>query len=141
VKELVKNNQIEFVNAGWSQHDEANPIYEDMIDNMMVGQQFILDTFGKAPRIGWQIDPFGHTNTNARLFYDMGFDAMFFGRLDEKEDLHRQGNKEAEWIQFPSYEDLGSDCKIFHHKMTNSYVDPDGFRFDIMDDQPIFQND
>ena len=37
VKGLVANGQLEFINAGWSMHDEANPIYNDMIDNMMVG--------------------------------------------------------------------------------------------------------
>jgi alpha-mannosidase len=49
----VANGQLEFINAGWSMHDEAGPIYDDMIDNMMVGQQFIKDTFGVAPRVGW----------------------------------------------------------------------------------------
>lgn len=53
VKGLVANGQLEFINAGWSMHDEAGPIYDDMIDNMMVGQQFIKDTFGVAPRVGW----------------------------------------------------------------------------------------
>jgi len=38
VRGLVKNGQLEIINAGWSMHDEACPIYEDMIDNMMYGQ-------------------------------------------------------------------------------------------------------
>ena len=63
-------------------HDEACPIYEDMINNMMVGQQWVLEEFGVKPAIGWQIDPFGHSNANARLYYEMGFDAMFFARAD-----------------------------------------------------------
>jgi len=82
---LVKSGQLEIINGGWSMHDEACPIYEDMINNMMYGQDFVLKEFGVKPRIGWQIDPFGHSNTNARLFYEMGFDAMFFGRMDEAE--------------------------------------------------------
>ena len=70
-------------------HDEAAPIYDDMINNMMYGQKWILEEFGVKPRIGWQIDPFGHSNTNARLFYEMGFEAMFFGRHEVKEDFAR----------------------------------------------------
>ena len=53
VRGLVKNKQLEFVNAGWSMHDEACPIYEDMIDNMMYGHDFVLREFGVKPRTGW----------------------------------------------------------------------------------------
>lgn len=53
VRGLVRNKQLEFVNAGWSMHDEACPIYEDMIDNMMYGHDFVLKEFGEKPRIGW----------------------------------------------------------------------------------------
>lgn len=63
-------------------HDEACTHYEDMLENMMKGQQFLWDTFQYKPRIGWQIDPFGHSNANARLFAEMGFDAVFFARAD-----------------------------------------------------------
>jgi hypothetical protein len=34
-------------------HDEACPIYEDMVENMMIGHDFILNNFGKKPTIGW----------------------------------------------------------------------------------------
>jgi len=53
VKELVKNGQLELINAGWSMHDEACPTYEDMINNMMIGHDFVLENFGVKPRIGW----------------------------------------------------------------------------------------
>ena len=41
-----------------------------------------MKEFGVKPRIGWHVDPFGHSNANPRLFADMGFDAWFFARLD-----------------------------------------------------------
>ena len=78
VKDMVSKGQLEIINGGWSMHDEACPTYSDMINNMMVGHEFILNTFGVKPRIGWQIDPFGHSNANARLYAEMGFDALFF---------------------------------------------------------------
>jgi len=53
VKTLVKNGQLEFINGGWSMHDEACPIYEDMIANHMVGMEFLHKEFGVHPRIGW----------------------------------------------------------------------------------------
>jgi alpha-mannosidase len=82
VAKLVDEGRLELLNAGWSMHDEACPTYEDMLTNMEKGHQFIEANFSKKPRIGWQIDPFGHSSANARLFADMGFDAFFFARLD-----------------------------------------------------------
>ena len=63
-------------------NDEACTVYDDIINNMQLGHDFILKEFGVKPRIGWQIDLFGQSNTNARLFAEMGFDAVFYGRID-----------------------------------------------------------
>ena len=41
------------MNGGWSMHDEACPIYDDMINNMQMGHDFILKEFGVKPKIGW----------------------------------------------------------------------------------------
>ena len=79
-------------------HDEAAPTYEDMIDNMAFGHEFLLKEFGVTPTIGWQIDPFGHSATNAKLFKEMGFDAWFFARLDYKDKENRLRNKEMEFL-------------------------------------------
>jgi alpha-mannosidase len=53
VRELVSNGQLELINGGWSMHDEACPTYQDMINNMMIGHDFIKEEFGVKPRIGW----------------------------------------------------------------------------------------
>jgi alpha-mannosidase len=46
-------------------------------------RRFLRKTFGKVPRVGWQIDPFGHSSTQAGLMgAHLGFDALFFGRAD-----------------------------------------------------------
>ena len=88
-------------------HDEACPHYEDMINNMMTGHEFAMHEFGVKPRIGWQIDPFGHSNANARLFAEMGFDAFFFTRLDYQDKQQRLADKTMEWIWRPMNESLG----------------------------------
>ena len=41
VKELVKNKQLEFVNAGWCMNDEAGAHYNSIIDQMTVGKKLI----------------------------------------------------------------------------------------------------
>jgi lysosomal alpha-mannosidase len=101
VRGLVKNGQLELLSGGWSMHDEACPIFEDMIDNMMYGHDFIMEEFGVKPRVGWAIDPFGHSNLNARIFSDMGLDAWFFARMDLKDRDDRIEKKEMEWVWYP----------------------------------------
>ena len=51
------------------------------------------------PRIAWQIDPFGHSREQANLFAQMGFDGLFFGRLDyaDKEKRLKEKNMEMVW--------------------------------------------
>lgn len=48
-------------------HDEASPHYIDMIDQTTLGHSFIRNEFGQVPRVGWQIDPFGHSAVQAYL--------------------------------------------------------------------------
>jgi len=46
--------------------DEASTFYVDMLDQTTLGHRFIKKEFGKAPRIGWQIDPFGHSAVQSK---------------------------------------------------------------------------
>lgn len=58
------------------------------------------DTFGECarPKVGWQIDPFGHSREMASIFAQMGFDGLFFSRLDWRDKSKRLETKTAEII-------------------------------------------
>lgn len=81
VKSLIKNGQLEIAQGGWSATDEACPNYEDIIVNMHIGHNFLWKEFGIRPRVGWMLDSFGHSEANAAIFHDFGFEALFFSRL------------------------------------------------------------
>jgi len=42
----VKRGQLELINGGWSAPDEACPTYDDLLDNWMTGQKFLMSQFG-----------------------------------------------------------------------------------------------
>ena len=132
VKSLVKSGRLELLNAGWSMHDEACPTYDDMMNNMMQGHEFVLREFGVTPRVGWQIDPFGHSSANARLFAEMGFDAFFFARTDYRDKQQRKQDKSLEFLWQPMHDTLGKDAEILAHVLNDHYSAPPGFDFDFL---------
>lgn len=130
VKGLIKEGRFEFVNGGWSMHDEASPHYEDMINNMMHGHDFLKKEFDVVPRIGWHIDPFGHSNANPRLFADMGFEAWLFARLDYQDKDNREANKAMNFLWRPFEKHFGDAKQIFTAVMRDHYCWINGFWYD-----------
>ncbi|CAJ1925259.1 unnamed protein product [Cylindrotheca closterium] len=132
VRYLVANKQLSFSNGGWSMHDEAATHFMGMIDQTTLGHEFLKRELGVIPKVGWQLDPFGHSASQASLFtHKMGFDALFFGRMDYQELRLRQLQRSCEGLWNAS-ENL-DDSTIFWG-LTGSYVgnygNPQGFCFD-----------
>lgn len=100
-RNLIESGKLEFINGGWSMHDEANPYYEDMIGNMAAGHDFLRRTFNVTPITGWHIDPFGHSNANAAFFAQMGFTGYMFSRIDYQDMITRLQQKALEFIWIP----------------------------------------
>ena len=54
---------------------------------------------GYIPKVGWQLDPFGHSASQATLMTSrMGFDSIFFGRIDYQDLKLRQSNEDCEGL-------------------------------------------
>lgn len=86
---LVNEGRLEFIGGAWSMNgdyynmnigyvinrydyyiiDEAASHYQSLVDQFTWGLSFLKDNFGECgrPRIGWQIDPFGHSRGNNDL--------------------------------------------------------------------------
>ena len=108
---------------------------------MMVGNEFLFKELGITPTIGWQIDTFGHSNANPRLFAEMGFDAWFFSRLDYQDKERRLKDKEMEFVWIPFQDHLGTSSEIFTHVLYHHYNNPPGFCYDILCDDDLFIDD
>ena len=58
------------------------------------------DTFGSdgRPKVAWQIDPFGHSREMASLLAQMGYNGVFFARIDSQDKQKRLNDKSLEMI-------------------------------------------
>ncbi|XP_073007335.1 alpha-mannosidase At3g26720-like [Typha latifolia] len=142
VKELVDSGQLEFINGGMCMHDEATVHYIDMIDQTTLGHRFLKEEFGQIPRIGWQIDPFGHSAVQAYLLgAEVGFDAFYFFRMDYQDKEKRKELKKLE-VVWRGSRSLGSSADIFSGIFPKNYEPPPGgFYFEVDDTSPLLQDD
>lgn len=144
VRRLVADGQLSFVNGGYVQNDEATAHYIDMIDQTTLGHIFLAETFGEGavPRVGWQVDPFGHSSTQAALSVLYAFDAQFFGRADFQDMERRAGQREMEvlWRGARSPSPLSTDLFTGNFPSGN-YGPPPGFNWDWGQTDPQMQDD
>ena len=139
---LVAAGQLEFVNGGWCMHDEASTHYVDMVDQTTLGHRYISQQFGVQPTTTWQIDPFGHSSTQAALFGPLSaIDAIYFARIDYQDKQRRASARELEmlWRSSPS---LGEAAQVFTGAFAAGYGygAPSGFSWDRGSRQPPIQN-
>lgn len=78
---LVKQGRWVFNLGGWVASDEAAPLYQDILDNIMIGHDFLQREFEITPKVAWHADAFGHSSEVAKLFMDLGYEAFIFGRM------------------------------------------------------------
>lgn len=129
VADLVRSGRFEILLGGWAMSDEALVDPFARIHMMTLGHEFVLDTFGIVPRIGWQIDPFGASSMTATLFSRYGFDAWVNDRISLKLKEHRKHTQELQylWQGSPS---AGRASEIFTHTLDSWYWSPAGYSWD-----------
>ncbi|XP_064609244.1 lysosomal alpha-mannosidase-like [Liolophura sinensis] len=144
VKGLVNQGRLEFILGAWSMNDEASTHYNAIIDQHTLGFRFLRETFGECarPRVAWQIDPFGHSREQASLFAQMGYDGLFFGRLDYQDKDYRVNASTMEMV-WEGSDDLGISSSLFTGALYDGYGPPPGicFAYDcsdpVMDDESL----
>ena len=144
VKDLVKQGQLEFILGGWCMNDEATVHYTAMIQQLSLGVNYLTDIFGKCgyPKVGWQIDPFGHSKAQAEIFALAGFDGLFFGRADYQDKEARQRDNRMEMLWQSVKSGTFNKGSLFTGVNEHGYNPPDGFCFDPVcaGDDPIMDD-
>ena len=117
VKEFIKEGRLEIINGGWVMHDEASSYFKHSIDNMRIGLKFLKEEFNVTPKIGWFIDPFGHSAATSHLLSQMGFEKIVLTRINHQEKKYRIKNHNLEFI----YDPFNLNQKIFTHVSYHHY--------------------
>lgn len=136
VRTLVGEQRLQFANGGWCMHDEAGTHFIDMIDQTTIGHRFLQREVNVVPKVGWQIDPFGHSATQAALLSaKAGFKGTYHARIDYQDYNYRAPRKEREfwWRASPSL----PDATVFGEVLLDTtYCAPPGFDWDIVNIVP-----
>jgi lysosomal alpha-mannosidase len=132
VVDLVNSGQLEMINGGWSMNDEAASHYHSIIDQFTWGFRILEDTVGKCgrPKIGWQIDPFGHSKEHASILKQLGFEGLVVVRIDYRDKNKRRAEKNLDFI-WKSNDNL-ENSEIFTTMFPDFYFEESGYCFDVM---------
>ncbi|OMJ80769.1 hypothetical protein SteCoe_18876 [Stentor coeruleus] len=123
VIEFNKQGRFEIVGGGWVQHDEATVDFEMAIRQTEAGFEYISRELGiNNVKIGWQLDPFGHSSLTAALFDKMGLEVLVFSRIEDSYRLQLQNSSNMEFIWKP--QGLGSKKGVFTHVLNDHYYSP-----------------
>ena len=123
-------------------NDEGASHYAAIIDNMGLGLRKLNDTFGECgvPKVAWQIDPFGHSKEQANIFAQMGFDGLFFARLDWRDKEARMRDLRMEMV-WEAGHDQSESSDLFTGVLYDHYGPPSGFCWDLIcNDVPMMDS-
>ncbi|XP_063925700.1 lysosomal alpha-mannosidase-like isoform X1 [Zophobas morio] len=130
--DLVNNGQLEMINGAWSMNDEAAAHYQSIIDQFTWGFRILAKTVGECarPKIGWQIDPFGHSREHGSICKQFGFEGLVVGRIDYRDKARRKSNQSLDFI-WKTSNNL-NNSELFTTMFPDFYVDEPGYRFDVL---------
>lgn len=130
LRKLVENGQWEFVMGSMVMPDEATTTYSADIDQLTEGHIFLNETFGIVPNGGWQIDPFGSSNSLAALYAMTGFKWHVINRINYqvKNQLTQDLGMEFLWKPMGDSTNFPS---IFTHVLEYDYCQPMVATFDF----------
>ncbi|KAL0222279.1 hypothetical protein RCL1_002133 [Eukaryota sp. TZLM3-RCL] len=128
---LVEKGQLAFVQGSWVSHDEASPTVESIALQIQVGQEWLRNVFGytKPIRVGWQIDPFGHSSSSLAMSAFAGFEMVVINRIHFKAKnlLRDSGQLEFLW---QGAKGAGESGRAIAHLLYKHYSAPKGFDFE-----------
>lgn len=138
LRKLVASGRFEFVGGGVVEHDEALNTWDAVVDQMTDGHEWLEQHLGVRPTVAWQADSAGHSDATPALLSQMGFEALFLGRVHFRVRQQFSNQKHLEFIwrgkDLGGARDRGTEAwkpgDVFTHIMYNGFAAPEGYDFE-----------
>lgn len=85
VSELIAAGRWSVVGGQWVQPDANLPTAAGWRKQVALGQRYFQDRFGISPRVGYNVDTFGHPATLPDLLQELGYTGYVFHRPNESQ--------------------------------------------------------
>ena len=102
---MIQSGQVEIVEGGIVQPDEATTNYKDVLRNFEAGHDWLMEIFGIKPKVAWQLDPWGHSSAQAQIFAELGMESVYFARMNKWFKAAMQQRRSLEFIWQPTFVD------------------------------------
>jgi lysosomal alpha-mannosidase len=101
-------------------HDNACPNYEDIIEDYYYGHRWLKRHFIRMPKIGWHVDPFGHSASLPILLDKMGFMGLVINRIHHRDKRNRGDLNHLDFVWSPT-----PKTSLLTHILSDHYSPPD----------------
>ncbi|CAO3608492.1 unnamed protein product [Mucor fragilis] len=81
IQKIEKGGQWEIIGGSWVEHDTNMPSGESLCRQMLLGQRFFEQHFGKRTRVFWLPDSFGYSAQLPQVLRESGCDYFFTQKL------------------------------------------------------------
>ena len=117
---LIKERRFCFVNGGFGLESETLSNYNDVINELRIGLEFLQNELNITIKIGWFLDQIVHSDSNAYIYKQFGFKYFILNRLSSvtKTNLYNECNLELYW------KPLFIEDEIFTHVIYDYFVPP-----------------
>jgi hypothetical protein len=116
-KSLVLTGQIELIDGGFTQHDDAMTTLAQQLQNMRTGHLWLRKHFNATPRVGWHPDSFGSTSLVPTLYRLGGFELMLHDRMNDAVKASLVANRSMEFIWHGSASLPANETAMLTHIM------------------------
>jgi hypothetical protein len=116
IRKLIETGQLDLINGGLVQHDEAGSHVKEAYTNYEEGLKFLFDEFGIRPDAVWQLDPFGFSSATPEILKSLGIDKVIINRMS---DAYKNVLRENQDLDFIWQGD--GDEEIWTHTLQGHY--------------------